>query len=69
MLVVTDIGSRLCCDMSKVIFIMMYLVKTDSLYAFDRHYFSVLYRIEAIMKYCEINFLNLLVKVSMSLKN
>ena len=66
LLVVTNIGSILFCDMSKVIFTMLSLVKTFSSYAFARHCLSILYKIEAIIQYCEIKFLNILVKASTS---
>ena len=65
-IVLTNISSRIFCDMSEIIFIMLSLMKTDSSYAFGRRCLYVLYKIEAIIQYCEINFHNLLVKMSMS---
>ena len=65
-LVVTNHVSRFCCDMFEVIVTMLYLVKTDSSNTFDCRCLSVLYKIEVIIQYCEINFTNLLVKSSTS---
>ena len=65
-LVVNNIGYRLFCDMSGVIFTLLSLVKTNSLYTFGHHCLSILYKIEVIIQYCKINFPNLLVKASPS---
>ena len=62
--VVTNIGSRLCCDISEVIFTNLSLLKINSSYAFSCRCFYVLYKIGAIIHYCEINFSNILVKAS-----
>ena len=66
MIVVTKIGSILCFDMFEVIFIMLSLMKTESSYVSGHCCLSVLYKIEAIIQYCEINFTNILVKASTS---
>ena len=65
-LVMTNIGSRLCCDMYRVIFSMSSSVNIDYLYAFGRCCLSVLYKMEAIIQYYATDFPNLLGKVSAS---
>ena len=43
-LVMANIGSRICCDMCKVIFTMLSVVKIYSSYAFCRYYLSLIYK-------------------------
>ena len=66
MIVVTNIGSRICYDMSELIFAVLYLVKINYVYAFGHCCLSEMCKIEVIKQYCAINFLNLLVKASAS---
>ena len=51
-LVVTNISSRLCCDMSEVIFTILSSVKINSSCAFGCCCLYTLYKIEVIIQYC-----------------
>ena len=62
LLVMTNIGLRLCFYMYEVIFTMSASVNIISSYALGRRFLSVLYKKEYIIQYCKINFTNLLVK-------